>query len=145
MDIAPPHQVLEAALGLGVHGVHAGIALTHLAYSGPSLQAVAYPESRLNAQAYSTLQQHSWCTINNSAVMHTCLQVRRMVLCDRCGTRMPAVRATMEAKIGKVYRGLDLSIDCFPDDDVQDDPEAALKVGADTADTQGHVHGGLQS
>lgn len=53
-----------------------------------------------------------------------------MVLCDRCGTRMPAVRATMETKIGKVYRGLDLSIDCFPADDVQDDPEAALKVGS---------------
>ena len=51
-----------------------------------------------------------------------------MVLCDRCGTRMPAVRATMEAKIGRVYRGLDLSIDCFPGDDVQDDPDAALKV-----------------
>jgi hypothetical protein len=36
----------------------------------------------------------------------------------------------METKIGKVYRGLDLSIDCFPADDVQDDPEAALKVGS---------------
>lgn len=54
-----------------------------------------------------------------------------MALCDRCGTRMPAVRATMEAKIGRVYRGLDLSIDCFPDDDVQDDPHAAVKVCAE--------------
>lgn len=55
-------------------------------------------------------------------------KVRRMVLCDRCGTRMPAVRATMEAKIGKVYRGLNLSIDCYPDDDVHDDSEAAMKA-----------------
>jgi hypothetical protein len=35
----------------------------------------------------------------------------------------------MEAKIGKVYRGMDLSIDCFPADDVHDDPEAAMQVG----------------
>eukprot|EP00775_Hariotina_reticulata_P013222 gene13222-13353_t len=55
-------------------------------------------------------------------------KVKRLVLCDRCGTRMPAVRATMEAKIGRVYRGLDLSIDCFPDDDVADDPHAVLKA-----------------
>lgn len=34
----------------------------------------------------------------------------------------------MEAKIGRVYRGLDLTIDCFPDDDVADDPHATLKV-----------------
>jgi hypothetical protein len=27
-----------------------------------------------------------------------------MVLCDRCGTRMPAVRSTIEAKIGRAYR-----------------------------------------
>lgn len=51
-----------------------------------------------------------------------------MVLCDRCGTRMPAVRATMEQKIGKVYRGLDLSLECFPADDVPDDPDASMKV-----------------
>lgn len=51
-----------------------------------------------------------------------------MVLCDRCGTRMPSVRATMEQKIGKVYWGLDLTLECFPEDDVQDDPDAAVKV-----------------
>jgi hypothetical protein len=51
-----------------------------------------------------------------------------MVLCDRRGTRMPAVRATMEAKIGRAYRGLDLTLDCFPDDDVPDDPNAAIRV-----------------
>lgn len=51
-----------------------------------------------------------------------------MVLCDRCGMRMPAVRATMEAKIGKAYCGLDLTIDCFPEDDVPDDPSAAIRV-----------------
>lgn len=42
---------------------------------------------------------------------------------------MPAVRATMEQKIGKVYRGLDLTVECFPPDDEQDDPDAAIKVG----------------
>jgi hypothetical protein len=51
-----------------------------------------------------------------------------MVLCDRCGTRMPAVRSTMEAKIGRAYRGLDISLDCFPEDDVPDDPNAAIRV-----------------
>jgi hypothetical protein len=45
----------------------------------------------------------------------------------------------MEAKIGKVYRGLDLSIDCFPGDDVQDDPEAALKVGCQVGCVLGQV------
>jgi hypothetical protein len=57
-----------------------------------------------------------------------CKQVRRMVLCDRCGTRMPAVRSTIEAKIGRAYRGLDISLDCFPEDDVPDDPNAAIRV-----------------
>ncbi|KIY97761.1 hypothetical protein MNEG_10200, partial [Monoraphidium neglectum] len=53
----------------------------------------------------------------------TCFDLRRsglvgrMVLSDRCGTRMPAVRATMDAKIGKAYKGLDLTIECFPADD----------------------------
>lgn len=51
-----------------------------------------------------------------------------MVLCDRCGTRMPAVRATIEAKIGKVYKGLDTSLECFPADDVADDPNAFTDV-----------------
>eukprot|EP00882_Tetradesmus_deserticola_P003525 GHRQ01003730.1.p1 GENE.GHRQ01003730.1~~GHRQ01003730.1.p1 ORF type:complete len:435 (+),score=181.80 GHRQ01003730.1:307-1611(+) len=55
-------------------------------------------------------------------------KVRRMVICDRCGTRMPAVRATIEAKIGRAYRGLDLTLDCFPEDDVPDDPNAAIRA-----------------
>jgi hypothetical protein len=52
-----------------------------------------------------------------------------MVLCDRAGTRMPAVRENMQKKIGEVYKGLDISIDCFPADDVADDPDAFTKVG----------------
>eukprot|EP00878_Enallax_costatus_P003292 GHUV01003495.1.p1 GENE.GHUV01003495.1~~GHUV01003495.1.p1 ORF type:complete len:426 (+),score=94.81 GHUV01003495.1:198-1475(+) len=55
-------------------------------------------------------------------------KVKRLVLCDRCGTRMPSVRATMDQKIGKVYRGLDLTLECYPADDVQDDPDAAIKA-----------------
>ena len=51
-----------------------------------------------------------------------------MVLCDRSGTRMPAVRENMQKKIGEVYKGLDLTIDCFPADDVADDPEAFVTV-----------------
>lgn len=47
-----------------------------------------------------------------------------MVLCDRCGTRMPDVRATMERNIGRAYKGLDLTLECFPADDVEDDPQA---------------------
>jgi hypothetical protein len=60
-----------------------------------------------------------------------------MVLCDRCGSRMPAVRATMEAKIGRAYRGLDLTLDCFPEDDVPDDPNAAIRVGLHTSRHEG--------
>ena len=42
---------------------------------------------------------------------------------------MPAVRQTMDNNIGSVYRGLDLELECFPDDHVQDDPQAFLKAG----------------
>jgi hypothetical protein len=55
-------------------------------------------------------------------------QVGRIALADRCGSRMPAVRACMAQKIGAAYRGLDLSLDCYPDDDVEDDAGAYLKV-----------------
>jgi len=51
-----------------------------------------------------------------------------MVLCDRSGTRMPAVRATVEAKIGRVYKGLDTTLECYPEDDVADDPNAFKRV-----------------
>ncbi|KAI8475160.1 MAG: hypothetical protein J3K34DRAFT_405520 [Monoraphidium minutum] len=60
----------------------------------------------------------------------TCFDLRRaglvgrMVLCDRSGTRMPAVRATMARNIGGAYKGLDLTLECFPADDVADDPDA---------------------
>ncbi len=56
------------------------------------------------------------------------LQVNRMVLCDRSGSRMPAVRETMQKKIGDTYKGMDLTIECFPPDDVSDDPDAFIKV-----------------
>ena len=52
-----------------------------------------------------------------------------MVLCDRCGIQLPKVRETLQRKIGDVYHGLDLTLECFPDDDVECDPEAYLKVG----------------
>ena len=42
---------------------------------------------------------------------------------------MPAVRATMDEKIGRAYRGLDLTLECFPGDEVEDDPDAYLAVG----------------
>eukprot|EP00879_Flechtneria_rotunda_P032041 GHRR01035190.1.p1 GENE.GHRR01035190.1~~GHRR01035190.1.p1 ORF type:complete len:274 (+),score=103.00 GHRR01035190.1:243-1064(+) len=55
-------------------------------------------------------------------------KVKRLVLCDRCGTRMPAVRENIHNKIGKMYRDLDISLECFPADDVQDDPAASVKA-----------------
>lgn len=64
-----------------------------------------------------------------SARAHT--KVGRMVLADRSGVRMPAVRATIADKIGAVYKGLDTTLECFPADDVADDPDAykaALKT-----------------
>eukprot|EP00878_Enallax_costatus_P025884 GHUV01027729.1.p1 GENE.GHUV01027729.1~~GHUV01027729.1.p1 ORF type:complete len:128 (-),score=9.55 GHUV01027729.1:423-806(-) len=76
-----------------------------------------------------SLTRHSLFMSEPRADLHyLLLQVKRLVLCDRCGTRMPSVRATMDQKIGKVYRGLDLTLECYPADDVQDDPDAAIKV-----------------
>lgn len=46
------------------------------------------------------------------------------MLCDAVGTRMPAARATMKEKIGDVYRDMDLTLECFPGDDVAWDPDA---------------------
>jgi D-galacturonate reductase len=61
----------------------------------------------------------------------TCFDLRRqglvgrLAICDRAGTRMPAVRATIATKIGAVYAGLDTTaLECFPADDVADDADA---------------------
>ena len=62
-------------------------------------------------------------------------KVGRILLCDAVGTRMPAARATMKEKIGDVYAGMDLTLECFPNDDVEWDPEA-YKRAMDTM-TQG--------
>ena len=58
---------------------------------------------------------------------HPC-KVDRIVLCDICGTKLPAVRQTLKSKIGDVYKGMDISLDCFPDDDVECDTQAIHKV-----------------
>jgi D-galacturonate reductase len=67
----------------------------------------------------------------------SCLELRRqgkvgrLVLVDRSGTRMPAVRATLQRNIGDAYVGLDPSvIETLPADDVQDDPDAYLRAMA---------------
>lgn len=51
-------------------------------------------------------------------------KVGRILLCDAVGTRMPAARATMQQKIGDEYVGMDLTLECFPADDVEWDAEA---------------------
>lgn len=56
------------------------------------------------------------------------MQVGRMVLCDACGTKLPAVRQTLQSKIGDLYRGMDITLECFPADDVEHDPDAVTKV-----------------
>jgi D-galacturonate reductase len=54
-------------------------------------------------------------------------RVGRILLADAVGTRLPAARATMQEKIGAVYRGLDVGcIECFPADDVAFDADAYL-------------------
>ena len=58
-------------------------------------------------------------------------KVGRILLCDAVGTRMPAARATMKEKIGDVYAGMDLTLECFPGDDVPWDPDA-YKQAMDT-------------
>lgn len=50
------------------------------------------------------------------------------MLCDICGTKLPDVRSTMRRKIGDVYKDMDLTVECFPGDDVEFDPDAYKKV-----------------
>ncbi|GIL91647.1 hypothetical protein Vretifemale_19189 [Volvox reticuliferus] len=60
----------------------------------------------------------------------TCFELRRqglvsrIVLCDMYGSRMPEVRATVQRKIADVYDGLDTHLECFPEDDVEQEPTA---------------------
>ncbi|KAG2442217.1 hypothetical protein HYH02_009701 [Chlamydomonas schloesseri] len=64
----------------------------------------------------------------------TCFELRRqglvgrIALCDMYGSRMPAVRATVAAKIGDVYAGLDTSMDTYPEDHVEAEPTAYLRA-----------------
>ena len=64
----------------------------------------------------------------------TCFDLRRLglldriVLCDICGTKLPAARQTLKTKIADVYKGMDVSLECFPADEVQHDPQAVQKV-----------------
>ncbi len=50
----------------------------------------------------------------------TCFDLRRLgivdriVLADICGTKLPAARQTMQAKIQDVYKDMDTSVECFP-------------------------------
>ena len=50
--------------------------------------------------------------------------LERILLCDAAGTRLPAARAAMARKIGAVYRGLDVTVECHPRDDVAFDATA---------------------
>lgn len=54
--------------------------------------------------------------------------VDRLVLCDICGTKLPAVREALRTKVGEAYRGMDTSLECFPADDVAYDPNAYKKA-----------------
>ncbi|GLI67187.1 hypothetical protein VaNZ11_011405 [Volvox africanus] len=64
----------------------------------------------------------------------TCFELRRqglvdrIVLCDMYGKRMPEVRATVRRKIADVYDGLDTYLECFPEDDVEQQPTAYLRA-----------------
>lgn len=48
----------------------------------------------------------------------------RILLCDAQGTRLPAARACMAEKIGAVYKDMDLTLECFPGDEVPFDTTA---------------------
>jgi len=54
--------------------------------------------------------------------------VGRVLLADAMGTKLPLARETMQEKIGDVYKGLDISVECFPADDVAFDPLACEKA-----------------
>ncbi|GIL53428.1 hypothetical protein Vafri_9013, partial [Volvox africanus] len=64
----------------------------------------------------------------------TCFELRRqglvdrIVLCDMYGRRMPEVRATVQRKIADVYDGLDTCLECFPEDDVDQEATAYLRA-----------------
>ena len=52
----------------------------------------------------------------------------RLVLCDHSGWNFPAIRATLQTKIANVYKGMDVSVETVPEDDVERDEEAYIKV-----------------
>jgi D-galacturonate reductase len=54
--------------------------------------------------------------------------VGRVLLADAMGTKLPLARETMKEKIGDVYKGLDITVECFPADDVAFDPLACEKA-----------------
>ena len=54
--------------------------------------------------------------------------VGRILLADAMGTKLPLARETMREKIGQVYKGLDLTVECFPADDVAFDALASEKA-----------------
>lgn len=64
----------------------------------------------------------------------TCFDLRhlslldRIALCDICGTKLPAVRETLKRKIADIYVDMDISLECFPEDDVEHDPDAYKRV-----------------
>ncbi|CAI5536741.1 unnamed protein product, partial [Closterium sp. Naga37s-1] len=53
-------------------------------------------------------------------------QVQRLVLCDRSGQHFPAIRETLQRKIADVYRDMDVTLETYPPDDVQEDEAAYL-------------------
>ncbi|CAI5948541.1 unnamed protein product [Closterium sp. NIES-64] len=57
-------------------------------------------------------------------------KVQRLLLCDRSGRHFPAIRETLQRKIADVYRDMDVTLETYPPDDVQEDEAAYLAAMA---------------
>ncbi|CAI5470576.1 unnamed protein product [Closterium sp. Yama58-4] len=57
-------------------------------------------------------------------------KVQRLLLCDRSGRHFPAIRETLKRKIADVYRDMDVTVETYPADDVQEDEAAYLAAMA---------------
>ncbi|CAI5531861.1 unnamed protein product [Closterium sp. Naga37s-1] len=57
-------------------------------------------------------------------------KVQRLLLCDRSGRHFPAIRDTLKRKIADVYRDMDVTLETYPPDDVQEDNAAYLAAMA---------------
>ena len=54
-------------------------------------------------------------------------KIGRIAMAGTNGTKYPAIRKHLQDQINRVYKGMDVSFDAFPDDGILSDPQAYLR------------------